>query len=69
MKTERFVDRHPSMLRALLAHGMLECDARALAESARLAGKDEVRMAAFGRSLIVRRKRGGHADVYELLEV
>lgn len=69
MKAERFVDRHPSMLRGLLAHGLLEGDARALVESARLAGTQEVRVSTFGRVLVLRRKRGGHVEVHELLEV
>lgn len=63
----RFLDRHVSTLRALIAHGVPAAEAVALVAAARAAGQHEIRIASAGRVLLVRRMRGNHADVFELV--
>lgn len=62
----RFVGRHVSVLRALLAYGLAEAEARGLVERAKGAGQAEIRITVGGRVMVFRRMRGNHADVYEL---
>jgi hypothetical protein len=64
MEFERFVDRHPSVLRALLAHGVPEAEARRLADQAKAGGRTTVCITSEGRRLMILRMRGNHADVY-----
>lgn len=68
----RFVCRHVSMQRALLAHGFDEGAAKALAEVAELSGQAEVRFEIpasparpDGCTVIVRRMRGNHVEEWE----
>lgn len=55
--------RHVSLLRALVDHGVSEDEARRMIETA---GLLEFRISSGGRTFMVCRKRGGHADVHEV---
>ena len=63
----RFLGRHVSTRRALVAHGVPAAEAEALIAAARAAGQHEIRIASAGRVLLVRQMRGNHADVFELV--
>lgn len=64
MSGAMFLDRHVSMLRALVAHGVPEAEARSLVDQAKAAGRADVRIESAGRTVVIRRMRGNHADVY-----
>jgi hypothetical protein len=63
-----FANRYPSVLRALVALGVEEPEARKLIHQTKAAGRSDICITVGGLALVIRRMRGNHADVYELDE-
>lgn len=62
----RLVDRHVSVLKALMAYGLAEEEARALIAATRAAGGNDYRVERNGLRYVIRQMKGNHADVFEL---
>lgn len=66
MKVEIYVTRHVSVLRALVAFGFTEDQARPLIESTRRTGGTDYPVARDGVPYVIRQMKGWHADVFRI---